>query len=88
MYSFLCLLFLRPFFQNQQKKRAQGVRLVEEPLKLYCPWNDCKILYTDFREFIKHLNTHAQKAEINDDDSKYNSVPVCINFLNLLCVAV
>lgn len=60
-------------FQNQQKKRAQGVRLVEEPLKLFCPWNDCKILYTDYREFIKHINTHAQKAEINEDDSKFFS---------------
>lgn len=47
--------------------------MVEEPMKLSCPWNRCKSFHSDYRDFIDHLIVHIQKAEINDDGSKYSS---------------
>lgn len=47
------------------------MRLVEEPLKLNCFWNDCGVLFTDYREFIQHVNMHAEEAALTDN-SMYN----------------
>ncbi|KAF5269873.1 hypothetical protein FQA39_LY08545 [Lamprigera yunnana] len=44
--------------EQPPRKRNKGVRMVEEPLELFCSWEDCKTVITDYSDFIYHIKKH------------------------------
>ncbi|KAF2881716.1 hypothetical protein ILUMI_24451 [Ignelater luminosus] len=67
------------------KRRNRGVPMREEPLNLCCGWRDCSKPFTNFQQFVEHVNEHV--LNIGEDSElfacQWENCTYAIQFYNV-----